>query len=185
MKQCIKTNGVLFFFCLISLIITAQEQSVQSNIKCLNYPSSFELLLRHFKGKIVYIDVMASWCKPCLAELKDYEKTDDFYKNNDIVRLFISIDEPKDWNACLKRLDERLLNGYFVTYHRPENSVENNKFSVEVEKLFVTYDEKGNFAGLSVPQFIIVNREGTIVEYKAQRPSNPEELKNQLKQYLE
>ena len=53
MKQCIKTNGVLFFFCLISLIITAQEQSVQSNIKCLNYPSSFELLLRHFKGKIV------------------------------------------------------------------------------------------------------------------------------------
>ena len=37
MKQCIKTNGVLFFFCLISLIITAQEQSVQSNIKCLNY----------------------------------------------------------------------------------------------------------------------------------------------------
>ena len=143
MKQCIKTNGVLFFFCLISLIITAQEQSVQSNIKCLNYPSSFELL------------------------------------------LFISIDEPKDWNACLKRLDERLLNGYFVTYHRPENSVENNKFSVEVEKLFVTYDEKGNFAGLSVPQFIIVNREGTIVEYKAQRPSNPEELKNQLKQYLE
>ena len=57
MKQCIKTNGVLFFFCLISLIITAQEQSVQSNIKCLNYPSSFELLLRHFKGKIVYIDV--------------------------------------------------------------------------------------------------------------------------------
>ena len=106
-------------------------------------------------------------------------------KKNDIVRLFISIDEPKDWNACLKRLDERLLNGYFVTYHRPENSVENNKFSVEVEKLFVTYDEKGNFAGLSVPQFIIVNREGTIVEYKAQRPSNPEELKNQLKQYLE
>ena len=185
MKQCIKTNGVLFFFCLISLIITAQEQSVQSNIKCLNYPSSFELLLRHFKGKIVYIDVMASWCKPCLAELKEYEKTDDFFKKNDIVRLFISIDEPKDWNACLKRLDERLLNGYFVTYHRPENSVENNKFSVEVEKLFVTYDEKGNFAGLSVPQFIIVNREGTIVEYKAQRPSNPEELKNQLKQYLE
>ena len=109
MKQCIKTNGVLFFFCLISLIITAQEQSVQSNIKCLNYPSSFELLLRHFKGKIVYIDVMASWCKPCLAELKEYEKTDDFFKKNDIVRLFISIDEPKDWNACLKRLDERLL----------------------------------------------------------------------------
>lgn len=101
------------------------------------------------------------------------------------MRLFISIDEPKDWNACLKRLDERLLNGYFVTYHRPENSVENNEFSVEVEKLFVTYDEKGNFAGLSVPQFIIVNREGAIVEYKAQRPSNPEELKNQLKQYLE
>ena len=33
MKQCIKTNGVLFFFCLISLIITAQEQS------CLLYTS--------------------------------------------------------------------------------------------------------------------------------------------------
>ena len=96
MKQCIKTNGVLFFFCLISLIITAQEQSVQSNIKCLNYPSSFELLLRHFKGKIVYIDVMASWCKPCLAELKEYEKAKTIflqllenYPNR--MRLFLCI----------------------------------------------------------------------------------------------
>ena len=93
MKQCIKTNGVLFFFCLISLIITAQEQSVQSNIKCLNYPSSFELLLRHFKGKIVYIDVMASWCKPCLAELKEYEKTDDFFSlKNAILNVVFNTD---------------------------------------------------------------------------------------------
>ena len=54
MKQCIKQME-FYLFCLISLIITAQEQSVQSNIKCLNYPSSFELLLRHFKGKNLYI----------------------------------------------------------------------------------------------------------------------------------
>lgn len=80
MKQCIKTNGVLFFFCLISLIITAQEQSVQSNIKCLNYPSSFELLLRHFKGKIVYIDVMASWCNPVWQNSKNMKKQMIFSK---------------------------------------------------------------------------------------------------------
>lgn len=80
MKQCIKTNGVLFFFCLISLIITAQEQSVQSNIKCLNLIVRLSYCSWHFKGKIVYIDVMASWCKPCLAELKEYEITDDFFK---------------------------------------------------------------------------------------------------------
>ena len=37
-----------------------------------------------------------------------------------------------------------------------EKGVENNKFSVEVEKLFVTYDEKGNFAGLSVDRKSVV-----------------------------
>ena len=52
MKQCIKTNGVLFFFCLISLIITAQEQSVQSNIKCLNYPSSLSYCFGILKEKL-------------------------------------------------------------------------------------------------------------------------------------
>ena len=75
MKQCIKTNGVLFFFCLISLIITAQEQSVQSNIKCLNYPSSFELLLRHFKGNhaIEGYTTKAAWEMTDMFHLKAIE----------------------------------------------------------------------------------------------------------------
>lgn len=183
-KRIIKLSGILFFFCVVSLTIAAQENTKQSTIKWLNYPSSLEQLLQHFQGKVVYIDIMASWCKPCLAELKEYEKTDDFFSKNDIVRLFVSIDEPNGWETCLKQLNDNKLKGYFVTYRRPDNSIENETFAKEVEKLFVTYDENGNMAGMSIPQFIIVDKEGVIVEYKAKRPSSPEELKQQVEQYL-
>lgn len=184
MKKYIKTIGVFFLFCLLSFTIAAQESTMQPHIRWLNYPSSLKQLFQHFKGKVIYIDIMASWCKPCLAELKEYEKTNDFFNKNDIVRLFVSIDKASDWKTCLRQLDETQLKGYFVTHHRPDNSVENNTFSIEVEKLFTTYDVSGNFVGLSIPQFIIVNKEGAIVEYKAKRPSNSEELKHQLEQYV-
>ena len=50
-------------------------------INCIVFPRDYAENAHIFmEGKIVYIDVMASWCKPCLAELKEYEKTDDFSK---------------------------------------------------------------------------------------------------------
>ena len=184
MKNSIQSIGILFLFSLFSFTIAAQEHMKQSNIQWLDYPASLEQLFHNFKGKVIYIDIMASWCKPCWAELEEYEKTNDFFNKNDIVRLFISIDSPEDCKKGFLRLDKYNIKGYFTTYHCPDGN-EKNKFTSEVEKLFATYDENGNFSGLSIPQFIIVNKEGVIVEYKAKRPSKPEELKQQLEKYLQ
>ena len=52
--------------------------------------------LSDFRGKAVYIDVWATWCGPCCAEIPYMEKLAAHYaKNKKIVLLSISLDENK------------------------------------------------------------------------------------------
>ena len=47
--------------------------------------------LEDFKGKYVYIDVWATWCAPCRAEIPYLKKIEENYHNDDIVFVRISV----------------------------------------------------------------------------------------------
>ncbi len=51
--------------------------------------------LSKFKGKTIFISFWATWCKDCLIELPGIEKAKEIFKDNDIVFLQISDEEPK------------------------------------------------------------------------------------------
>lgn len=168
----------IFTFLLIAAAITAQAQIIN-----LGNPESFDTLLKeNFVGKTVYIDVMASWCKPCLTELPASKELDNYLSENNIVRLFVTIDNFEDIDNCIKLLDKYNLSGYLVTYHQQEKKPQ-NKFAKEVETLFMR-DEEGNFS-LSIPKYAIADDQGNIVIKKAERPSNPDSLKKQFWEVLQ
>ncbi|MDR2915609.1 MAG: redoxin family protein [Tannerella sp.] len=169
----------------INLLAVTKEDPSDSEIVQLDYPESLGDVLLMFKGKVIYIDIMASWCKPCITELTHSKQLESFFLENDIVKLFISIDSPDDISKCLNILQEQNLNGYFLPYHNTEaKELNNSSFAKEIEPLFITFDENGNMTGMSIPQFIIIDKNGTIAELKAKRPGNPEALKNQLRKYF-
>ena len=157
------------------------EKETNSTLEVLDCPQSFIELLKKFEGRVVYIDLMASWCKPCIEEFKETKKLESYFKENNIANLFISLDNKEAVETALKVIKNESLIGYFVSMH-PKNESDAIGFQFDLLNLFFK-DESGNM-NISIPRYAIVNRKGEIVEKRAARPSNPVSLKNQLEEFL-
>lgn len=116
--------------------------------------------LSDFKGKVVYIDVWATWCGPCKAEMPFMKKIQEDLKGKNIAFIGICTwDKQESWK---KYLEENKLQGTQL-------------FAPDKEIPFLKeYDIKG------IPHFILLDKEGKIIEADAARPSDP-----QLKKLIE
>lgn len=162
--------------------IVAAQKIEESKLIILDYPTSFLNLIKQFEGKVIYIDVIASWCKPCISEFKESKKMELYFEQNNIVRLYITLDNKEEIVTCINILRNNAMEGYFTSLHSTEGQVE-NLFSKDLKSIFFT-DENGN-VGISIPRYAIVNKKGEIVVKKAERPSNAINLKNQLDKYID
>ena len=81
--------------------------------------------LKQNSGKIIYIDIWATWCGPCLSELPFFDSLrQKFINRDDIVFISLSIDDDLiKWKQYLRKnniysnqwiIDRRLLNEYNV-----------------------------------------------------------------------
>lgn len=115
--------------------------------------------LSDLKGKYVYIDVWATWCKPCLGEipaLKELEK--EFGKQMHFVS--ISVDKPNKHETWKKMVDEKQLKGIQLF-------ADNNWASTFVK----------DFGIDGIPRFILIDPKGNVVKPDSSRPSNPKTKK--------
>lgn len=121
--------------------------------------------LDDFKGKYIYIDVWATWCGPCLAQLPFLQALEKQYEGRNIHFLSISIDTLKNYNKWKKMIADNNMGGIQVI---ADNSAE----SQFVKDYFIS----------SIPRFILIDPEGIIVTKNAPRPSSSEliELFNSL-----
>src|SRR5690606_22180824 len=56
-----------------------------------------DVALSDLKGKLVYIDVWATWCVPCLQEIPSLKKLESDYHGKDIYFVSMSVDQKKDF----------------------------------------------------------------------------------------
>lgn len=111
-----------------------------------------QLTFRKFGAKPIYIDVWASWCKPCLLERPHFERLAQLYQN-DFTFLSISVDTNfQDWYKAItsnQLKDHQLL----------------------AENAFAS-DFAGFFNISSIPRFIILDSQGNLIDAHAKRPSD-------------
>lgn len=107
-------------------------------------------------GKVLYIDIWATWCGPCRKEIPYVEKHVEHYKDNDKVR-FVSIsfdDNHQAWKRLIEK-DKPQWEQYVTTPRQ--------------------HDAISKAYGISgIPRFIIINADGTLYDANAMRPSDPE-----------
>lgn len=118
-----------------------------------------------FKGKIVVLDIWATWCAPCKAEIPFLKKMDEEFKGKDVVFVSISTDEQKDKEKWLKMVNDMKLTGVQLYAGGFANKV------TEFYKIN------------TIPRFIVIDRNGKLVNPNSPRPSDPK-LKALLEQEL-
>ena len=121
----------------------------------LQAPDGTEVQLSSLFGKLLYIDVWATWCVPCCAEIPYIEKLAEQFKGNEKV-AFVSFSIDKTAEPWLQKLtaDRPAWAQYRLTPEREE------QFSAD-------WDIQ------SIPRFLMIAPDGTICDAKAPRPSNP------------
>ena len=121
------------------------------------------LSLKELRGKVVYVDVWATWCGPCRKEFPFSEKIQEHFGQNDnIVFLFVSIDQDKAaWRKMVT--DEKELKGIHINLNE--------------EQMRKSYLISG------VPWFILIDHDGKIVNADAPKPSSGK-IENEIREQL-
>ena len=114
-----------------------------------------ETSLADLKGKIVYVDVWATWCGPCKREIPFLKELDKEYHGKNIAFVSISIDEKKDYDAWRSMVTEKELGGYQLMADNDWKS-----------KFVADYGIRG------IPRFLLIDAEGKIINADAPRPSS-------------
>ncbi|UMB52422.1 TlpA family protein disulfide reductase [Lutibacter sp. A64] len=113
--------------------------------------------LSDFEGKYVYIDVWATWCGPCLAEVPSLQKVEKQYHGKNIEFVSISIDTEKARDSWRKMVTDKGFGGV---------------------QLIADKDWKSDFISAyqinGIPRFILIDPNGKIISSNAPRPSKSE-----------
>lgn len=71
-----------------------------------------KVALTNLKGKVIYVDIWATWCGPCLAEMPHLEEIKGKYSNNpNVVFVSLSIDDDGQADEWKKNVAARKAGG--------------------------------------------------------------------------
>jgi thiol-disulfide isomerase/thioredoxin len=110
--------------------------------------------LKDLKGKILYVEVWATWCGPCIKEMPALTQLIKDFKGQDIEFISISIDSENDYEKWRKMVPEKNVGGIQLLADKGLKSDFMQAFSI----------------GL-IPRSILLDKKGKIITHKAPRPS--------------
>jgi len=116
-----------------------------------------QVSLKSLRGKYVYIDVWATWCGPCKAEIPFLTKIENDYHGKNIHFVSLSVDRMTDKTKWISYVKDNKLQGIQLLADQDFNSGFVKKFNIN-----------------SIPRFILIDPQGKIVSGDAKRPSDPE-----------
>ncbi len=112
--------------------------------------------LSNLKGKVIFVDIWATWCGPCMAEMPHFEALKAKYKGNPSV-VFVSLSIDDDQAMWQRSIEARKAAGY-------QWLIDRNHLSAY------------NIVG--IPRTLLINKDFRIVELNGEMPSDPAAAKS-------
>jgi len=123
-------------------------------VKC-GYADVSELLQNEYKGKLVYLDLWATWCGPCMAANKELPAVAEYFKDNDRI-VFVGIALKSDFEKWEGHVE--MLPGNCHSYIVDDD---------DVAELIMS-----GFKMTGFPSYRVIYQNG-IIDSKPPRPNNP------------
>ena len=100
--------------------------------------------LADFRGKIIYLDFWASWCRPCITKIEMVKTIKRNLNPEEVVFIHLSVE--KDANRWIDQVSFRNIQG--VNIHVPEglDSEVLKSYNVKAIPEYFIIDKYGNFA---------------------------------------
>ncbi len=147
---------------------------VENRITFVANPSritSLDTLLKAHKGRVVYIDFWGTWCLPCRKEMPYSARLKEKLKGEPVDFLYIAYENgytPKliaKWKATVQQL--HITGRHFMMNPGFEGGLSE----------FLEVD--------SYPRYVLVSRDGEILNDDAARPSDTTEVIRQIRDALD
>ena len=135
-----------------------------------NYPdtSGKNISLESLKGKLVYVDVWATWCGPCKAQIPFLKQLEEKYREEDIAFVSLSIDQLKNISQWKDMIVDKELGGIQIIADKAWRS-----------KFVTDYVIEG------IPRFILIDKDGNLMDPMAPRPAVYKEGELQLNEEIQ
>jgi thiol-disulfide isomerase/thioredoxin len=103
--------------------------------------------LADFHGKVVVINIWASWCGPCRREIPEYERVRKTYTKGDVVFIGLTMEDPRYESARVQKFVREVGFGFRLGYADRELTIA------------LTNGKR------SIPQTLVIDQEGRIVSH--------------------
>lgn len=127
---------------------------------------SIKNVLLQNKGKLVYVDIWASWCGPCIKLIPFSKELALLYKDKPITFVYLSKDEEFDrWKKAATR--------HGLTNRDTSFIIDNQFSSMLIEELKI----------IEIPRYLLFDKNGILIHKNAPSPDS-EEIKRLLNHYI-
>lgn len=130
--------------------------------------------LKQLENKVVYIDVWGTLCGPCIKEFQFSHQLQQRFKNDPVAFLYLAspynrADDEFKWKKMIK--DKQLTGLHlFLT-----NELYDNFWTTIKDSITTAYQ---------IPHYLILNKNGKIINANALRPSSTVRLYEQIESAL-